>query len=264
MNISDIQSFTDLLTVVYRNREKREKVYHYTSYESLIKILKNRSLRLTRYDLMNDIAEKELSRCEDGDSRYIISFSGQRESVALWSLYGKSSSLKIRIEFPLLELLNSIDSNFYFDSMLQRKIPITSTQSVQEDYSKKKFSFSDVVYYDKDKHVFRLQGGPIKNITVEQAMIHRLAGTIKYDAWEYERESRLTVVLHNNHDINGNNDLTHIYAGLSEQLIKKTTILFSPWIDADVKAELQKSIDGLARTQLKYKASELEGEVGII
>ena len=264
MNISDIQTFTDLLTFVYRDREKREKVYHYTSYESLIKILKNRSLRLTRYDLMNDIAEKELSRCEDGDSRYIISFSGQRESVALWSLYGKSSSIKIRIEFPLLELLSSINNNFYFDSMLERKIPITSTQHVQEDYTKKQFSFSDVVYYDKDKHVFRLQGGPIKNITVSQQMIHQLAGTIKYDAWEYERESRLSVVLYNNHDLNDSNGLMHIYAGLSDQLIKKTTILFNPWIDADVKAVLQNSINELAGSPLKYKTSELNGEVGIL
>lgn len=52
MRREDIQSFEDLQEYVFQ--PKTAKVCHYTSYESLIMILKNRSLRLSRYDLMND------------------------------------------------------------------------------------------------------------------------------------------------------------------------------------------------------------------
>ena len=43
-----------------------------------------------------------------------------------------------------------------------------------------------------------MNGSPLKNIVVSHDYIDQLAGTIKYDAWEYEKESRLAVVLHQN------------------------------------------------------------------
>ena len=35
-----------------------------------------------------------------------------------------------------------------------------------------------------------MNGSPLKNIVVSHDYIDQLAGTIKYDAWEYEKESR--------------------------------------------------------------------------
>ena len=262
MKKEEISSFEDLKEYVFQ--PKVGKVCHYTSYESLIMILKNRSLRLSRYDLLNDYAEKELSKCIEGDSRYIISFAHTKESVAMWAIYGKSSSLRLRLEFPITSLLNTVDNNFYFDSERNNKISIYGTSPVDADYSKKRYTYSSVVYYDRKKHAFRVEGSPVKTITVTDNMIQSLAGTIKYDAWEYEKETRLAVVLHQDNTDLLQKDVKYIYAGLNDEFIKNIKIRFSPWISEDVQNELSKSIKELAGFNLECKKSGLHGEISLI
>ena len=261
MKTEDFISFNDLKNRVFG--KKSGTICHYTSYESLIMILKNRSLRLSRYDLMNDIAEKQLSKCDDGDCRYIISFTGTiSENVAMWALYGKHSSLKLRLSFSRASLIETVHDNFYFDSKKEQKIPIWETSTVPSDYSKKNFTLSDVVYYDRIKGKLRLSGKTLLIIPVDQSMITELAGTIKYDAWEYERESRLAVILHQNAQHNQFSDISHVYAGLNDEFIKKLTITYSPWITDEIFEELSSSIDSLAGYKLSHKRSSLQGEVG--
>lgn len=262
MKKEEIRSFDDLKK--YAFQPKMGKIYHYTSYESLIMILKNRSLRLSRFDLMNDYAEKELSKCIKGDSRYIISFANAKENVAMWAIYGKSSSLRLRIEFQASSLLAAIDKNFYFDSERKQKIPIFGTAPVKADYSKKGYTYSSVVYYDKEKQLFRVEGSSLKTIRATDDMIQSLAGTIKYDAWEYEKETRLSVVLHQENLNDTQKDVKYIYAGLNDDFIKNINIRFSPWIPEEVQIELSKSIKNLAGFDLNCKMSELNGEVSLI
>lgn len=263
MKTEDIKTLNDLRKRIYN--KKSGTVCHYTSYESLIMILRNKSIRLSRYDLMNDIAEKELSKCAEGDSRYIISLTGTTsENVAMWALYGKHSSLKLRLEFSRASLLETVNNNFYFDSLKERKVPLWETTAVSGDYSKKDFTFSDVVYYDREKNKLRLSGKTIHDIDVTENTISQLAGTIKYDAWEYEREARLAVVLHQNSQNKNNRDLTHIYAGLSDEFIGKLTVRYSPWTSDEVFEQLKNSIDSLAGVELKHKRSSLQGEIGTL
>lgn len=239
-------------------------ICHYTSYESLVLILKNKSLRLTRYDLMNDYAEKQLSKAPDGDYRYIVSFTGTtKESVAMWALYGKHSSLKLRLDIPCGKLLEAINGKFYLDAVKENIIPFYNTSNIPSDYKKKNYSLSHVVYYDKRRNVFKLSGQALNNIEVTPEKIADLAGTVKYDAWEYEKEARLSVVLHQ--DIRQKtNDYTHIFTGLSDEFIKSISITYSPWISDDVFNELRTSIDTLAGAKLKHKKSSLHGEVAEI
>ena len=258
MAANDITSFNELVEKVFS--DKSGILYHHTSYESLVMILKGRSFRLSRYDLMNDIAEKELSRCQDGDSRYIVSFTGAKaESVAMWALYGKKSSLKLRLSFPRDTLIKSVRNNFYFDPQLTNRIPIWDTNTINRDASKKGFSLSDVVYFDRDKKQFRLSGKPITSFETSEQMIADLAGTIKYDAWEYEREARLSVVLHQ--EPSSLSEITHIYAGLTDDLIQKMTVTYSPWISETLFQVLSENIDALAGCKLTHKKSTLHGEI---
>ena len=260
MKTNEIASFEELKNRVFG--KSNGTICHYTSYESLLMILKNKSFRLSRYDLMNDRAEKDLSKCVSGDCRYIISFTGTTsENVAMWALYGKHSSLKLRIEFARGSLINSVNDNFYFDPELNNKIPLWGTQTIPNDFSKKNFTLSDVVYYDKQKNTFRMNGSPLKNIVVSHDYIDQLAGTIKYDAWEYEKESRLAVVLHQNlSDIDFQN-LTHVYAKLNDEFISKIKITYSPWINDVVFNQLKNSIDSIAGVPLIHQHSSLQGEI---
>ena len=262
MKREEIESFEDLKEYVYQ--DKQGKVCHYTSFESLIMILKNRSLRLSRYDLLNDLAEKELSKCIAGDSRYIISFAHMKESVAMWAIYGKSSSLRLRLEFPIEALLESVNNNFYLDAEKKDKISAVGAANESDRYLKKNYTYSTIVYYDRKKHAFRLEGHPQKTITVSPEMIQSLAGTIKYDAWEYEKETRLAVILHPNSNMDSCDDIKYIFADLNEEFIKKLQIRFSPWIPEEVQNEMSSCINCLAGVKLKYYKSGLHGEVSVL
>ena len=121
-----------------------------------------------------------------------------------------------------------------------------------------------MVYYDRKKRAFRVEGSPIKTITVNDNMIQSLAGTIKYDAWEYEKETRLAVVLHHDHPDTPQKDIKYIYAGLNDEFIKSTKIRFSPWISDDVQNELSKSIKDLSGYNLDCRRSDLHGELSLI
>lgn len=260
MKKEDILSFEDLYRYIFAR--KNGVICHYTSFENLIMILSNKSLRLTRYDLMNDIAEKKLSQCVDGDCRYIISFTGtSSENVAMWALYGKHSSLKLRLDFSRGSLIRSVNNNFYFDSYKTQKIPIWGTSTVPNDYTKKDFTLSDVVYYDRQKRCLKLSGKTLADIEVTEREIMDLAGTIKYDAWEYEKESRLAVILHQNKPVEDFQNITHIYAGLTDEFIQGLSITYSPWINDTVFEQLKTSIDNLAGVPLKHKRSTLQGEI---
>lgn len=258
----DIGSFEELKQRVFGKCSGT--ICHYTSYESLVLILKNKSLRLTRYDLMNDYAEKQLSKATDGDYRYIVSFTGTtKESVAMWALYGKHSSLKLRLDIPRGKLIETANNNFFFDSKKEEKIPTYNTGTIPCDYKKKNYSLSDVVYYDKRRNVFKLSGKSLNSIEVSPSKISNLAGTIKYDAWEYEKEARLSVVLHQDSGTESKN-YTHIYTGLSDDFIKSICVTYSPWISDEIFGELRTSIDSLAGTKLKHRKSTLQGEIAEI
>ena len=260
MRTEEINSFPDLRDRIFN--KSSGTICHYTSFESLLLILRNRSFRLTRYDLMNDIAEKQLSKCIDGETRYIISFTGTTsESVAMWALYGNHSGLKLRIECSRRSLIYTANNNFYFDPLRSQKIGLLGVERLTNDYTKKTFSLSDVVYYDRKRNKLRLSGKTLNGITVTENMIKELAGSVKYDAWEYEKEARLSVILRENLQ---RSDIRHIYFGLTDEFIQKLTIRYSPWTSTEIIEELSKTIDNLAGVPLKHKKSDLYGEIGVL
>ena len=56
MKTNEIASFEELKNRVFG--KSSGTICHYTSYESLLMILKNKSFHLSRYDLMNDRLKK--------------------------------------------------------------------------------------------------------------------------------------------------------------------------------------------------------------
>lgn len=70
-------------------RKVKGTLFHYTSYSSAISIIKNRSFRFTRIDLLNDKTETQFAGCDDDEIMYVLSFTNtSKESVAMWMLYG--------------------------------------------------------------------------------------------------------------------------------------------------------------------------------
>lgn len=91
------------------------RYFHYTSLESLLKMLGGGSFQLSRIDQLNDL--KEFSGNTRNPATYIASFgTSALENVAMWWMYGwngkegNSSRIPVRLEFDGKALQRLIDS----------------------------------------------------------------------------------------------------------------------------------------------------------
>ena len=263
INKVDVHSVNELQIYLQEKSVSAERLYHYTTYESLICILKNKSLRLSRMDLLNDKAEQKLGRLDEHTQNYIMSFTRDKEYVSMWAMYGRPSGIKIRLDFNRKLFVDAINNNFYFDSLKTRKIMLYSSKN-PEMFAKKDFLISDIVYFDKKTKELRHNENGFKNISAANDTIDKMTGFIKYDVWEFERETRLRVKMHN-----GFNNITnsmdnvpkYVYAGISDDLIKDFHITFNPWLSNDMKEEIKKSINSLVGFEIKCDSSQHDGEI---
>ncbi len=259
----DVQSVHDLQIYLQEKASSSERLYHYTTYESLICILKNKSLRLSRMDLLNDRAEQKLGRSNKQNQNYIMSFTRDKEYVSMWAMYGRPSGIKIRLDFNQKLLVKAINNNFFLDPAKTQKINLYSSNT-PEMFTKKDYLVSDIVYFDKKSKELRHNENGFKNITAENYVIDEMTGFVKYDVWEFERETRLRVKIHNglyNQNQHVDNTPKYIFAGINDELIKDFHITFNPWLSNEMKEEIQKSINSLAGFKIKCDSSQHDGEI---
>ena len=81
---------------------------HYTTFDSLISILNNKTFRLTRADLLNDKCEAQLYSKNTANSLYVFSMTNSIESVAMWKMYGCTSGIKLRLKFSKPDFLQCL------------------------------------------------------------------------------------------------------------------------------------------------------------
>ena len=190
---NQVSSASDLFRYLKQISRSTKRIYHYTSYESLLIILRNKSLRLTRLDSMNDKAEQKLISGTETDQNYIISFcNDQTEYVSMWAMYGKASGIKVRIDFTSGSLEAISKENYFFDSNLTKKIPITSGGKLP--FLDRDTQISDVVYLNKQRKNIKHNTNPFPKLIYNEKLRQQLSGFIKYDAWEFEKERRLKVI----------------------------------------------------------------------
>ncbi len=141
MNKSVVYSHEDLQIYLQEKAKESQRLYHYTTYESLICILKNKSFRLSRLDLLNDRAEQKLGNLDNETQNYIMSFTREKEYVSMWAMYGKPSGIKIRLDFPMKKFVETINNNFFKDSLKKEKIELYSNNSPANPIEEKERAF---------------------------------------------------------------------------------------------------------------------------
>ncbi len=260
MNKKDVTNSEDLQRYLQEKSRESDRLYHYTSFDSLICIIKNKCVRLSRMDLMNDKAEQTLGRQDQHLKNYIMSFTRDKEYVSMWAMYGKPSGIKIRVDFSRDCFERAINNNFYEDAALVKKIPFESDNAPGAFY-KKDILISDVVYLDKISQQLRHNENKFSSIVADQLVVNEMTGFIKYDAWEFERETRLRVLMHHEKGANLAEIPKYIYAGIDGDLVRDLHITFNPWMSKELKEEIKKSLDSLAGCHLSYDNSQNDGEI---
>lgn len=261
MDYKDVTDSRDLQIFLQEQAEKQTRLYHYTTLENILCIIKNKCFRLTRMDLMNDKAEKYLGKQKDRSECYVMSLTKKKEYISMWAMYGRSSGIKLRLGFNRKMLWEAINENFFFDNNRGKRINLL-TSSHLDIFSKAGWLLSDIVYLDKNKHLLKHNGKTLLNITHVDQAVEDVAGFVKYDAWEFEKETRLRVNLRSSiNDYKESDFPEHIYAGINEKLIQTFRVTFSPWLSSELKDVVRNSLREMAGFEIPCQDSENDGEI---
>ena len=244
----NVKTESDLLLYHGEKATESRRLYHYTTYDSLLAILSGKSFRLSKTSLLNDKKEREFSGFNDC---FVMSLTAEKEYISMWSMYGRASGIKTRIDFSQ-DLFSKcfVEKNIYADPDLKtRYLPLTpSLFGEKSEYC----ALKDVVYLDKTRTEYRHRENAFQSISASEKGIEQLGGFIKHDAWEFEREIRARVL-----DV-GKADINHVYIALTNELLKDIRVTFNPWISSNMKNEISTA---LLKRGIRCINSDYDGQV---
>lgn len=180
--------------VSFEEAGKRKELYHYTSVESLVYILRDRCLKFNRIDAVNDVAEAEyFKNIEVAHLVYISCFSYGTESIPMWNIYSHNDGLRISLKFGndhiTGQLLNKSQLVIAGDKRIRYVDAVCKNDEVNiDDIWQVEIVQKDVVYdstiAEKDDFI---KSGNLYDM-------HNM-GLVKDAAWDYEKETRMVATL---------------------------------------------------------------------
>lgn len=182
------------------NKQTPEYFYQYTTIENLALILKNRTIRFTRADLVNDLEEINIiDKPELKKSVFISCWTiVEEESIPMWALYtNKSKGVRIKLKLPIFDQRwhPKEIQNHNCKIMLLR--PFKNFIQRENDNEWVKYLFGPIeVSYMADTQVSVL--GKDNSLIVEKI------GTVKSEHWKFENEFRFLALA--NHEWNSETD----------------------------------------------------------
>lgn len=262
-NIRTYEELEQFLSDYVKN--SNDRLYHFTTYDSLLKIIKNKTFMLTLIGASNDRTEKLFS----GETPYyIMSYKEDNiENVNMWYMYGKKSGIKVRLDFSKEELFKCLEKKMW---SYKEKGETRFSKEVDLFGQGPFYTLSNVAYLSKEKKkdridyklgIYRKPFNSLKIQTTEEFKNRDgLAGFIKYDIWEAEKEVRLRIFPWGLNP--GENPPKRMFLYLTPDLIKTFHITFNPWMSLELKEEIKKSLNGLCEDfEFTFSNSAHDGEI---
>ena len=220
MRQSEVNNIFGLKQYLQFRKNNDGKIYHYTNIGNLIKIINSGKLYLNNIKNVNDAMECIVAQ---PFNMYVASFTYEdKEAVHYWSVYGKGDPYSLRVSVDT----QSIAANQSYKTLQNNDL------TIQESV------ISDIIYYNgrkvKDKRKWKHNGQYFSLFNDEDSIRKEFPGLCKYDVWEHEKETRLLVKT--NLDENG------IFLNLDNAFFASISVIFSPWIDDEVRVELSKML----------------------
>ncbi len=261
VNKKDVKSTRDLSKYL-STINSQDKLYHFTTFESLLEIVYGKCLKLNNVNCLNDKKESYFS---DNRNYYIFSMTGNQEYVSMWQMYGKPSGIKIRIDFPKSSLTRCFNKgNIYYYNKGDLVHFYSMTKPLFEIKDEPQLcELKDVVYLNKLTSEYNHKERPFVNIKFDEKDIRELAGCIKYSIWEFERETRLIVKPDGSKETsNPEGDLLidSVFLKVDDMFIKDINVTFNPWISGKMKDKLKLVLDDLG---ISSEDSSYDGQIDI-
>ncbi len=177
--------------------------YHYTSWDSAMKILQNHTFLLTRGNSLkiNDQHEAKMKGASSvWNKTYIGSFSyGSSENMAMWGLYGLPWEDAVRLEIPKARMMDWINSIHQYKPWNGEHPIANSTSCPVTDVV-----LNDIVYVNgvsgDEASLSLTYNNKSWSIINKPELFHldtasEMTGYIKNYAWRYENEVRIRICL---------------------------------------------------------------------
>lgn len=171
-----------------KNKTYPKSLYHYTSIERLAIILKNRSIRFSRANKVNDLDEVVISDVPEIKKCVFLSCwsASKKESIPLWALYG-SRMKGVRIELVSAMFKSGSEprlskcGKFFIVNLLTLKN--LAQRKKDRHWVPYLFGPSEVKYTDKNQ--ISVMNG--RDIDVSKI------GVLKLEHWKFEEEYRYII-----------------------------------------------------------------------
>ena len=171
---NSIKSTKELRNFLEMKGKNHNYYYHYTTWDTFIKIYENKYFLATNH-LSKNLNDQHELRNKKGDNLYHVSFSyGEAEIMPMWILYGIPKTQAVRIGIPKKNMKEWI-------------------AELQMD--KKRFdmvTLTDIIYQNNKWYS---RSNLHKNLSEEWKDSLDLVGCVKHYSWRYENEVRLLVSL---------------------------------------------------------------------
>lgn len=226
--------------------KKHSKISHYTSFEALKCILENKSLRITRLDMLNDAYENKRTDEVWKEKIFTTSFTYRKtESYMFWSLYAKDNGVMLTFDN---EFFYNHNFDIYADAACT--IPFLKYENSETNYKRnidyfdwllRDMTYADVTYTSDFKE-FKIVDTDLKRVFEGCKIIGKnndftyslFPGLLKGIEWDSEQEVRLRVALSyrgmSNSPSTGSpsTPFNYVYIPIADAL-KTLFITMNPW-----------------------------------
>lgn len=249
----------------------RNRLFHYTSFRTLKRIIKNKEILFNQISRVNDGKEAKLfNNSEVSKLVFVSCFTHlNTESIPMWYIYGKNNkqrngndTVRIEFKFKTTDIIssfidecraskNSTDKNIIWWKSIRSGIH----PKIEWYYHIKT---SDVVY-----RIQEIEKHPIKNNEIYSLSS---MGRIKRKEWQYEKETRLILVMRTlNSNISVPN-IDYFLIPIKFCNLEMITVTFNPWMESGLKEKIKHFFSTVKEfqrlgIQTKFYDSILTGEL---
>jgi hypothetical protein len=222
---STISNPFQLVSYLESTQRDKQYIYHYTTIDRLIRILKSDYFFFSSLGKMNDLLEFEQAR-SNNKNYYVGSFSREKnEVIAMWGMYGIPWEMGVRLAIPTKQFRKWISKlSHVFEVSKEFKVLNTPIQvnSHQKRICCVSYINDSSTRLDWSNQQLYLKNKPELSNWKNNGEV---SGYIKEIAWKYESEVRTIISIENSDQIGS------IALPITEDLKKSFSITLSPKFD---------------------------------
>lgn len=171
----------------------KQKIYHYTSIQTLALILKNKKIRFSRLDNVDDMEESMYGsgsmQSKLGRYTFVSCWTkSATENIALWNMYTNNRGVRIALDEMPFKTYDITNSNFIslFPNLIQQEHDYLIFANINEA----KLHSIDYVDNIQEEINNLIQSDP-ENVYINNGRL----GLIKRKEWSFQQEVRFRIIV---------------------------------------------------------------------